>query len=49
MEFFQLRSTKKIVVELAEYCKRKEEIEISLEEQEIKYGNKVVKFELDPF
>ena len=39
----------KIVVELAEYCKRKEEIEISLEEQEIKYGNKVVKFELDPF
>ena len=39
----------KIVVELAEYCKRKEEIEISLEKQEIKYGNKVVKFELDAF
>ena len=39
----------KIVVELAEYCKRKEEIEISLEKQEIKYGNKVAKFELDPF
>ena len=39
----------KIVVELAEYCKRKEEIEISLENQEIKYGNKVAKFELDPF
>ena len=39
----------KIVVELAEYCKRKEEIEINLEKQEIKYGNKVVKFELDAF
>ena len=39
----------KIVVELAEYCKRKEEIEISLEKQEIKYGNKVAKFELDAF
>ena len=39
----------KIVVELAEYSKRKEEIEISLDKQEIKYGNKVVKFELDAF
>ena len=39
----------KTVVELAEYSKRKEEIEISLEKQEIKYGNKVVKFELDAF
>ena len=39
----------KIVVELSEYCKRKEEIEISLEKQEIKYGNKVIKFELDAF
>ena len=39
----------KIVVELAEYSKRKEEIEINLEKQEIKYGNKVVKFELDSF
>ena len=39
----------KIVVELAEYSKRKEEIEISLERQEIKYGNKVVKFEIDAF
>ena len=39
----------KIVVELAEYSKRKEEIEISLEKQEIKYGNKIVKFELDAF
>ena len=39
----------KIVVELAEYSNRKEEIEISLEKQEIKYGNKVANFELDPF
>ena len=39
----------KIVVELAEYSKRKEEIEISLEKQEIKYGNKFVKFEIDAF
>ena len=39
----------KIVVELAEYSKRKEEIEINLEKQEIKYGNKVSKFDLDAF
>ena len=39
----------KIVIELAEYSNRKEEIEISLEQQEIKYGNKVANFELDPF
>ena len=39
----------KIVLELAEYSKRKEEIAIDLEKQEIKYGNKVVKFEVDAF
>ena len=39
----------KVVLELAEYSKRKEEIEINLEKQEIKYGNKVIKFELDAF
>ena len=39
----------KIVIEIAEYSNRKEEIEISLEKQEIKYGNKVANFELDPF
>ena len=39
----------KIVIELAEYSNRKEEIEINLEKQEIKYGNKVANFELDPF
>ena len=39
----------KIIIELTEYSKRKEEIEISLDKQEIKYGNKVAKFELDAF
>ena len=39
----------KLVLELAEYSKRKEEIEINLEKQEIKYGNKVIKFEVDAF
>ena len=39
----------KVVLELAEYSKRKEEIEINLEKQEIKYGNKVVKFKVDAF
>ena len=39
----------KMVLELAEYSKRKEEIEINLEKQEIKYGNKVIKFEVDDF
>ena len=39
----------KIVLELAEYSKRKEEIEVNLEKQEIKYGNKVIKFEVDAF
>ena len=37
------------VVELSEYSKRKEESEIDLEKQEIKYGNKVKKFEVDSF
>ena len=37
------------VVELSEYSKRKEEIEIDLENQEIKYGNKIKKFEVDSF
>ena len=44
-----IRIDNKIVIELAEYSNRKEEIKISLERQEIKYGNKVANFELDPF
>ena len=39
----------KTVIEISEYSKRKKEIEISLDKQEIKYGNKVAKFELDAF
>ena len=39
----------KLILELAEYSKRKEEIEINLDKQEIKYGNKVAKFEVDAF
>jgi len=39
----------KVVLELAEYSKRKEEIDINLEKQEIKYGNKVIKFDVDAF
>ena len=37
-----------IVQQLFEYSKRKEEIEINLENQEILYGNKSTKFDLDP-
>ena len=37
------------IKELAEYSNRKEEIEISLEKQEINYGNKNAKFQLDAF
>ena len=37
-----------LIKDLSEYSKRKEEIEINLEKQEIVYGNKSVKFELDP-
>ena len=39
----------KIIQELAEYSKRETEIEIKIETQEIIYGNKVAKFDLDPF
>ena len=38
-----------LVQDLSEYCKRKEEIEINLERQEIKNGNKSLNFDLDSF
>ena len=38
-----------IAIELSEYSKRKEEIEINLQNQEIKFGNKIQKFEIDQF
>ena len=39
----------KIIQELAEYSKREVEIEIKIETQEIIYGNKIARFNLDPF
>jgi len=38
-----------VISELAEYSKRKEEVEINLEKQEIRYGNKILKFDIDAF
>ena len=38
-----------IINELKDYCERKENIEVKLQEQEIIYGNKTFKFELDSF
>jgi 3-isopropylmalate/(R)-2-methylmalate dehydratase small subunit len=43
-----ITTSENIVQELSEYSKRKEEIEINLENQEILYGNKSIKFDLDP-
>ena len=42
-------ANKNTINELSEYSSRKENIEIRLNEQEILYGNKSFKFELDPF
>ena len=39
----------KIIQELADYSKRQAEIEIKIETQEILYGNKAAKFDLDSF
>jgi 3-isopropylmalate/(R)-2-methylmalate dehydratase small subunit len=44
-----IKTSEQTVIELSEYSKRKEEIEVDLQKQEIKFGNKVVKFELDSF
>ena len=38
-----------IINGLKDYCERKESIEVKLQEQEIIYGNKTFKFQLDPF
>ncbi len=37
------------IEELVQYSNRKENIEINLPEQEIKFGNKIIKFEIDAF
>tara|TARA_X000000368_G_scaffold357499_1_gene299912 strand:+ start:2880 stop:3488 length:609 start_codon:yes stop_codon:yes gene_type:complete len=39
----------KTINELSKYSEKKENIEIKLLEQEVLYGNKTFKFELDPF
>ena len=39
----------KEIEELVQYSERKESIEINLTEQEIIFGNKRIKFEIDPF
>ena len=40
---------KQKIQELVQYFERKESIEINLSEQEIKFGNKRIRFEIDPF
>ena len=37
------------IEELTQYSKRKENIEINLNEQDISFGNKKIKFDIDPF
>ena len=49
MECYQLFQTKKKIEELVQYSERKEKVEINLPEQEIKFGNKIIKFEIDEF
>ena len=44
-----IKINEQVISELAEYSKRKEEKEINLENQEIKYGNKISKFDVDAF
>ena len=44
-----IKVNEETVVELSDYSKRKEEIAVDLEKQEIYFGNKVVKFEIDEF
>ena len=44
-----IKASEEIILELSEYSKRKEEIEINLEKQVITFGNKVQKFEVDAF
>ena len=41
--------SQKKIDQLIEYSKRKENIEINLEKQEIKFGNQIISFELDSF
>ncbi len=44
-----IKISEQIISELSEYSKRKKEIKVDLENQQISFGNKTVKFELDNF
>ena len=44
-----IKTGEQTVIELSEYSTRKEKVEVDLQKQEIKFGNKVVKFEVDSF
>ena len=44
-----IKISEEILLELVEYSKRKESIEVNLQNQEIKFGNKSQKFEVDAF
>ena len=44
-----IKTSEENVLEISQYSKRMEEIEINLESQTIKFGNKSIKFELDAF
>ena len=44
-----IKTTEENVLEISEYSKREEEIEINLEKQEISFGNKTIKFDIDVF
>ena len=44
-----IKIDEQLVLELAEYSKRKEEVDVDLENQEISFGNKVIKFDIDTF
>ena len=44
-----IKINEQTVLELSEYSKRKEETEVDLQKQEITFGNKVIKFEVDSF
>jgi 3-isopropylmalate/(R)-2-methylmalate dehydratase small subunit len=44
-----VKMDEQLVLELAEYSKRKEEIDVNLESQEVKFGNKAAKFDIDTF
>ena len=49
MACYQLFLNEKKIEELIQYSERKRSIEINLKKQEIIFGNKIIKFVIDPF